>query len=127
MDTMKAVVFKEKGRIAVEETPTPRPKAGDAVIRITATTICGTDVHIVRGEYPVCARRHPGGLRAVQRAARRRAEGGAASRTGAHARWKSDSNRSYRPAVLIESWSAGRAVSAATTRRSRREAPCGPF
>ena len=31
----------------------PRPKAGEAVIRITATTICGTDVHIVKGEYPV--------------------------------------------------------------------------
>jgi alcohol dehydrogenase len=29
------------------------PRAGEAVIRITATTICGTDVHIVRGEYPV--------------------------------------------------------------------------
>ena len=29
------------------------PKPGEAVIRITATTICGTDVHIVKGEYPV--------------------------------------------------------------------------
>jgi threonine dehydrogenase-like Zn-dependent dehydrogenase len=51
--TMKAVVFKEKNRIAVEEVPKPRPGIGEAVIRITATTICGTDVHIVRGEYPV--------------------------------------------------------------------------
>jgi len=53
MDTMKAVVFKEKDRIAVEEVPKPVPRAGEAVIRITTTTICGTDVHIVRGEYPV--------------------------------------------------------------------------
>jgi len=53
MRTMKAVVFKEKDRIAVEEVPKPRPRAGEAVIRITTTTICGTDVHIVRGEYPV--------------------------------------------------------------------------
>jgi len=53
MSTMKAVVFKEKHRIAVEEVPKPVPKWGEAVIRITATTICGTDVHIVRGEYPV--------------------------------------------------------------------------
>src|SRR6476646_9159526 len=53
MDTMKAVVFKEKDRIAVEEVPKPSARAGEAVIRITATTICGTDVHIVRGEYPV--------------------------------------------------------------------------
>lgn len=53
MATMKAVVFKGKDRLAVEEVPRPSPRAGEAVIRITATTICGTDVHIVRGEYPV--------------------------------------------------------------------------
>jgi threonine dehydrogenase-like Zn-dependent dehydrogenase len=53
MKTMKAVVFRGKDRIAVQEVPKPTAKAGEAVIRITATTICGTDVHIVRGEYPV--------------------------------------------------------------------------
>jgi threonine dehydrogenase-like Zn-dependent dehydrogenase len=53
MTTMKAVVFKGKDRVAIEEVPKPRPRAGQAVIRITTTTICGTDVHIVRGEYPV--------------------------------------------------------------------------
>jgi threonine dehydrogenase-like Zn-dependent dehydrogenase len=53
MNTMKAVVFKGKNEIAVEEVPKPKPRAGEAVIRITATTICGTDVHIIRGEYTV--------------------------------------------------------------------------
>jgi threonine dehydrogenase-like Zn-dependent dehydrogenase len=53
METMKAVVFKGKDRIGLEEVPKPIPRAGEAVIRITMTTICGTDVHIVRGEYPV--------------------------------------------------------------------------
>jgi alcohol dehydrogenase len=53
METMKAVVFRGKDRIAVEEVPKPMPRAGEAVIRITTTTICGTDVHIVRGEYAV--------------------------------------------------------------------------
>jgi threonine dehydrogenase-like Zn-dependent dehydrogenase len=53
MNTMKAVVFLGKDHLAVEEVPRPRPRAGEAVIRITTTTICGTDVHIVRGEYPV--------------------------------------------------------------------------
>src|SRR3954466_5717650 len=53
MTTMKAVVFREKNRIAIEEVPKPTAGWGQAVIRITATTICGTDVHIVRGEYPV--------------------------------------------------------------------------
>jgi alcohol dehydrogenase len=53
MKTMKAVVFRGIDSIAVEEVPKPTPQAGEAVIRITTTTICGTDVHIVRGEYPV--------------------------------------------------------------------------
>jgi alcohol dehydrogenase len=55
MATMKAVVFRGKDRIAIEEVNKPVPKAGEALIRITATTICGTDVHIVRAEYPVQA------------------------------------------------------------------------
>ena len=53
MDTMKAVVFHGVNDIRVEDVPRPHAKAGEAVIRVTATTICGTDVHIVRGEYPV--------------------------------------------------------------------------
>lgn len=53
MNTMRAVVFHGVNDIRVEEVARPRPKAGEAVIRITATTICGTDVHIVKGEYPV--------------------------------------------------------------------------
>jgi alcohol dehydrogenase len=53
MNTMKAVVFHGVNDIRVETVPRPQPKAGEAVIRVTATTICGTDVHIVRGEYPV--------------------------------------------------------------------------
>lgn len=53
MTTMRAVVFRGKGQIGVEDVPKPVPGPGEAVIKITATTICGTDVHIVRGEYPV--------------------------------------------------------------------------
>ncbi len=53
METMKAVVFRGVNDLRIEEVPKPKPKAGEAVIRITATTICGTDVHIVKGEYPV--------------------------------------------------------------------------
>jgi alcohol dehydrogenase len=53
MTTMKVVVFRGKDRLEIEERPKPVPRAGQAVIRITTTTICGTDVHIVRGEYPV--------------------------------------------------------------------------
>jgi alcohol dehydrogenase len=53
MQTMRAVVFRGKGTIGIEEVPKPVPGPGQAVIKITTTTICGTDVHIVRGEYPV--------------------------------------------------------------------------
>jgi alcohol dehydrogenase len=53
MDTMKAVAFQGKNRLAIEERPKPVPTAGQAVLRITTTTICGTDAHIVKGEYPV--------------------------------------------------------------------------
>src|SRR4026207_601131 len=53
MNTMKAVVFRGIGDLRLEEVPKPRPGPGEAVIRVTATTICGTDVHIVKGEYPV--------------------------------------------------------------------------
>jgi hypothetical protein len=53
MHKMKAMVFRGVGDLRLEDVPRPRPNAGEAVIRITATTICGTDVHIVKGEYPV--------------------------------------------------------------------------
>src|SRR5215813_288481 len=50
---MKATVFHGKSKIRIEEVEKPRAGAGEAVIRVTLTTICGTDLHIVRGEYPV--------------------------------------------------------------------------
>jgi alcohol dehydrogenase len=53
MKTMQACVFHRKDDIRVEEVKLPRAGVGEAVIRITLTTICGTDLHIVRGEYPV--------------------------------------------------------------------------
>jgi len=53
MRTMKAAVFVEPGRIVLEDRPIPDVGPLDALIRITTTTICGTDVHILKGEYPV--------------------------------------------------------------------------
>ncbi len=51
--TMKAAVFVEAGRIVLEEKPIPKVGPRDALLRVTTTTICGTDVHILKGEYPV--------------------------------------------------------------------------
>ena len=53
MKTMKATVFHGVNDIRVEEVNRPHAGVGEAVIRVTLTTICGTDIHIVRGEYPV--------------------------------------------------------------------------
>lgn len=53
MAMMKAAAFLEKGRIEIVEKPIPDVGPNDALIRITTTTICGTDVHILKGEYPV--------------------------------------------------------------------------
>jgi threonine dehydrogenase-like Zn-dependent dehydrogenase len=50
---MKAAVFVEPGRIVLEEKPIPKVGPRDALLRVTTTTICGTDVHILKGEYPV--------------------------------------------------------------------------
>ena len=51
--TMRAAVFQGKGKIGLREVPQPVPDVGQALIRVTLTTICGTDVHILKAEYPV--------------------------------------------------------------------------
>jgi threonine dehydrogenase-like Zn-dependent dehydrogenase len=50
---MKAAVFVEPGRIELTDKRIPDVGPNDALVRITTTTICGTDVHILKGEYPV--------------------------------------------------------------------------
>jgi alcohol dehydrogenase len=50
---MRATVFHGPGDIRVEDVPRPHAGPGEALIRVTTTTICGTDLHIVKGEYPV--------------------------------------------------------------------------
>ncbi|WP_028355853.1 NAD(P)-dependent alcohol dehydrogenase [Bordetella petrii] len=52
---MKAAVFVEPGRIELADKPIPDVGPNDALVRITTTTICGTDIHILKGEYPVAA------------------------------------------------------------------------
>jgi alcohol dehydrogenase len=45
---MKAAVFVERGRIVLQERPIPDIGPLDALMRVTTTTICGTDVHILK-------------------------------------------------------------------------------
>ena len=50
---MKAVVFHDVGDIRIEDVPEPRlEQPTDAIVRITVSAICGTDLHFVRGTYP---------------------------------------------------------------------------
>ena len=52
---MKAFVYNGPGKKAVEERPKPEISAPtDAVVRLSKTTICGTDLHILKGDVPTC-------------------------------------------------------------------------
>jgi len=52
---MKAFVFQGPAKKAVEERPKPVIAAAtDAIVKITKTTICGTDLHILKGDVPSC-------------------------------------------------------------------------
>ncbi|MEN6522082.1 MAG: alcohol dehydrogenase catalytic domain-containing protein [Armatimonadota bacterium] len=50
---MKAAVYHGKDNIRLEDVPIPKAGFGEAIVKVTMTTICGTDVHIMRNEYPV--------------------------------------------------------------------------
>jgi alcohol dehydrogenase len=52
---MKALVYHGPGKKALEERPMPAISAPtDAIVKITKTTICGTDLHILKGDVPTC-------------------------------------------------------------------------
>lgn len=53
---MKALIYNGPGQKALEERPTPDIAAPtDAIVKIVKTTICGTDLHILKGDVPTCA------------------------------------------------------------------------
>jgi alcohol dehydrogenase len=53
---MKALVYQGPGQKTLEERPKPDIAAPtDAIVKIVKTTICGTDLHILKGDVPSCA------------------------------------------------------------------------
>ena len=53
---MKALVYRGPGLKAIEDRPRPEIKApGDVIVRMVKTTICGTDLHILKGDVATCA------------------------------------------------------------------------
>jgi threonine dehydrogenase-like Zn-dependent dehydrogenase len=51
MKTMRAARFEGAGSIKLREARRPTPGPGEALVHLSLTTIRGTDVHILRGEY----------------------------------------------------------------------------
>lgn len=52
---MKALVYQGPGLKSLEERPKPEIfDANDVIVKITKTTICGTDLHILKGDVPTC-------------------------------------------------------------------------
>src|SRR3954452_7368437 len=49
---MKAVVVHEPGKVCVEEVPMPEVGPKDVLVQVSACGICGTDIHIIDGEFP---------------------------------------------------------------------------
>ncbi|MCX7019728.1 MAG: alcohol dehydrogenase catalytic domain-containing protein [bacterium] len=50
---MKAAVWTAPNRLDVREMPIPKPKAGEVRIKVLGCGVCGTDVHIFKGEVPL--------------------------------------------------------------------------
>src|SRR5690349_4292883 len=53
MPSMKTVVLKAPGQLAVKEIKTPVPATGRVLVRVTHTGVCGTDLKIYNGSIPV--------------------------------------------------------------------------
>jgi alcohol dehydrogenase len=52
---MKALVYGGPGRKSLDQRPKPAIRApGDAIVKMVKTTICGTDLHILKGDVPTC-------------------------------------------------------------------------
>jgi len=49
---MRAIVIDRPGTFRVAEVPDPTPGAGEVVVRVEYCGICGTDLHILAGEFP---------------------------------------------------------------------------
>ncbi len=53
--SMKALIYEGPGKISLANKPKPDlQEPGDALVRVALTTICGTDLHIIKGDVPTC-------------------------------------------------------------------------
>ena len=51
-ETMKALVYHEPGKISLDDVPVPKISAPtDVIVKVTLSTICGSDIHIYQGSF----------------------------------------------------------------------------
>ncbi|MGZ6259339.1 MAG: zinc-dependent alcohol dehydrogenase, partial [Candidatus Limnocylindrales bacterium] len=50
--TMEALVVLEPNQLEVRQVPLPTAGANEVLARVRAVSICGTDAHLIRGDYP---------------------------------------------------------------------------
>jgi L-iditol 2-dehydrogenase len=50
--TMQALVICEPNKLEIQEVPIPKPGRNEVLARVRAVSICGTDAHLIRGDYP---------------------------------------------------------------------------
>lgn len=50
---MRALLVAQPGSMSVETVPDPAPGPGDVVVAVDACGVCGTDLHVLHGDYPV--------------------------------------------------------------------------
>jgi len=50
--TMQALVVLDPNRLEIQEVPVPTPGSNEVLARVRAVSICGTDAHLIRGDYP---------------------------------------------------------------------------
>jgi L-iditol 2-dehydrogenase len=51
-ETMQALVVREPNVLEIHEKPIPEPGRGEVLARVRSTAICGTDAHLIHGDYP---------------------------------------------------------------------------
>ena len=51
-DKMEAVVMTAPEKLEIQSVPVPEPSIGEVLIKVECTTICGTDIEIIKGGSP---------------------------------------------------------------------------
>ncbi len=49
---MRAVIVEQPGQVRVDDVPDPEPGPGEVVVKVGACGLCGTDIHIIDGDFP---------------------------------------------------------------------------